>query len=61
MINGSEIDRYKDDCNCPIGEESYFPFENFSTFFPIPLIGYEHENIVSVSQFHDKSKTNHVY
>ena len=38
--------------------EEIFFFENFSTFSPIPLIRYEHENIVSALKFHDQIKTN---
>ena len=33
----------------------FFSFENASSFFRIPLIRYEQENIVCALQFHDKT------
>lgn len=51
-MTGSGIGCYK-------GE--FFSFENFSTFSTIPLIRYQHENIVSALHLHDKIKANEVY
>ena len=58
MTTDSGIDWYKDDSDRPMGNIS---FENFSTFSPIPLIWYEHENIVSALQFYDEIKPIEVY